>query len=233
MELTKLHRERAVDAVYQALRQAILSNGLKPGERLNVDELARKLGVSLTPIRGAIQQLATEGLVQIRPRSGTFVTSLSQADIDDTFSIRIALECLAAESAVSRIDPAGLSLMRDLSHLMRKPIRTRDDWEAHEKNNGEFHLLFVRAGGNRRLAEMYQSVEAQNKIALMRVPESVWTARLNDEFAEHQAIIDGLARGDVPFLCSTLKNHINHARAIALTTVNDRAELEPQRSAAG
>ena len=78
MELAKIQRERAVDAVYQALRQAIVSSLMKPGERLNVDELAQKLGVSLTPVRSAIQQLANEGLVEIRPRSGTFVARVTK-----------------------------------------------------------------------------------------------------------------------------------------------------------
>ena len=58
MEFTKIQRERAVDAVYQAMRQAIVTCVIKPGERLNVEELAEKFGVSLTPVRGAIQQLA-------------------------------------------------------------------------------------------------------------------------------------------------------------------------------
>src|SRR5215210_3431527 len=63
VELVKLQRQRAVDAVYEALRSAIIDSLLRPGERLNVEELATKLGVSLTPVRSAIQQLATEGLV--------------------------------------------------------------------------------------------------------------------------------------------------------------------------
>src|SRR5207237_6695976 len=108
MELTKIHRERAVDAVYQALRQAIVSSLMKPGERLNVDELAAKLGVSLTPVRSAIQQLATEGLVDILPRSGTFVASLSIQDVEETFDIRCALEQLAGEKACRNVTPAAL-----------------------------------------------------------------------------------------------------------------------------
>src|SRR3954454_20779013 len=82
MELTKIRRERAVDAVYEALRQAIVSSLMKPGERLNVEEVSQKLGVSLTPVRSAIQQLATEGLVEIQPRSGTFGASLSVQDVE-------------------------------------------------------------------------------------------------------------------------------------------------------
>src|SRR6266704_2236481 len=112
MELTKIRRERAVDAVYEALRQAIVSSLMKPGERLKVDELAQKLGVSLTPVRSAIQQLANEGLVEIRPRSGTFVASLSPRDVEETFEIRCALECLAGEKASGNIAPQARSQRR-------------------------------------------------------------------------------------------------------------------------
>src|SRR4051794_1765784 len=111
MEIMKLHRERAVDAVYQAIRQAILSSRLKPGERLNVDDLAEKLGVSLTPVRGAIQQLSTEGLIEIRPRSGTFVAQLTERDVEETYKIRCALECLAAEEVIGRLDKAELATL--------------------------------------------------------------------------------------------------------------------------
>src|SRR5579864_8576981 len=100
MEFTKIQRERAVDSVYQAMRQAIVTCVIKPGELLNVEDLAEKFGVSLTPVRGAIQQLATDGLIEIRPRSGTFVAGLHRQEIDETFKIRCALECLAAEEAV-------------------------------------------------------------------------------------------------------------------------------------
>src|SRR5271167_5115140 len=94
MELVKLERQRAVDAVYEVLRQAIVTYTLKPGERMNIDDLAQKLGVSLTPVRSAIQKLSTEGLVEIRSRSGTFVASLTAQDVEETFRIRCALECL-------------------------------------------------------------------------------------------------------------------------------------------
>src|SRR3954463_778410 len=121
MELAKLQRERAVDAVYEALRQAIVSCLMKPGERLNVEELAAKLGVSLTPVRGAIQQLATEGLVDIRPRSGTFVASLTPQDVDETFKIRCALECLAGEEAIKKFTDRDVRRLKELLRALRKP----------------------------------------------------------------------------------------------------------------
>jgi len=85
MELAKLQRERAVDAVYEALRQAIVSSLMKPGERLNVEDLALKLGVSLTPVRGAIQHCRRKDWWRSVPRSGTFVANLTVQDVEETF----------------------------------------------------------------------------------------------------------------------------------------------------
>src|SRR3954452_10412984 len=120
MELVKLQRQRAVDAVYGALREGILGHLFKPGERLHVDELSEKLGVSLTPVRGAIQQLATEGLVEIRPRSGTFVANLTVQDVEETFKIRCALECLAAEEGISNISAHDVDRLHELLQLLQK-----------------------------------------------------------------------------------------------------------------
>src|SRR5436305_10192799 len=127
MEFTKIQRERAVDSVYQAMRQAIVTCAIKPGERLNVEELAEKFGVSLTPVRGAIQQLATEGLIEIRPRSGTFVANLNHQEVDETFKIRCALECLAAEEAIHRFTQDQVRRLKELLASLKKRIVTDED----------------------------------------------------------------------------------------------------------
>src|SRR3954468_4577584 len=135
MELVKLQRQRAVDGVYEALRSAIINSLMRPGERLNVDELAERLGVSLTPVRGAIQQLATEGLVEIHPRSGTFVASLSVQDVDETFRIRCALECLAGRDGINKFSQSDVRHLKELLRALKKPVRTEEDRAAHDTNN--------------------------------------------------------------------------------------------------
>src|SRR5262249_39681145 len=133
MEITRIQRDRAADAVYNVLRQAILGSTMKPGERLQIDDLAGKLGVSLTPVRQAVQQLASEGLVHIKPRSGTFVASLSKRDVEETFDIRCALECLAAEKAVENVSRDQIKRLKELLKVMRRPIRNEDDHKVHER----------------------------------------------------------------------------------------------------
>src|SRR5215207_8491481 len=101
-QVPKIQRERASDAVYQILRDSILTHVFEPGERLNVLELAEKLDVSQTPLKEAVNRLAAEGLIEIYPRIGTYVTDISPTVLAETFEIRTALECLAAEKALEK-----------------------------------------------------------------------------------------------------------------------------------
>src|SRR5262245_16990793 len=122
LTLPALARKRATDEVYDVLKRSILANVFTPGQRLPVEEISKKLGVSLTPVRHAIQQLATEGLIEIRPRSGTFVASLDTRDIRETFDIRRALECLAAETAVRNVTDEQLRTARRLVWALSEPV---------------------------------------------------------------------------------------------------------------
>jgi DNA-binding GntR family transcriptional regulator len=219
MELAKIQRERAVDAVYQALREAIVSSLMKPGERLNVDELAQKLGVSLTPVRSAIQQLANEGLVEIRPRSGTFVASLSPQDMEETFEIRCALECLAGEKAAANITPKALQRLHELLRSLRKPIRNEEDRKTHERDNSELHRTIVEAAGSRRLLEMYEALNAHIKIARIHSAEANWPIRMEQEQSEHEEIVAALENRDAEGLGKALRKHIYRAKKALVATL--------------
>jgi DNA-binding GntR family transcriptional regulator len=228
MEFAKIQRERAVDSVYQAMRQAIVSCQIKPGERLNVEELAQKFGVSLTPVRGAIQQLATEGLIEIRPRSGTFVASLNDQEVDETFKIRCALECLAGEDAIHRITPDQLRRLKDLLRSLKRRVVTEEDRKMHEKDNSELHQLIVEASANRKLQEMYHALNAHIKIVRIHAGESNWPARMQEEQAEHEAIVAAIEGKDAAALKAALRKHIYRAKDAMLAALRTSgARTEP------
>jgi len=228
MELTRIPRDRAVDAVYGVLRQAILGSMMKPGERLNVEDLAQKLGVSLTPVRQAIQQLANEGLIEIKPRSGTFVASLSARDVEETFDIRCALECLAAERAVENVSRDEIRRLKELLKSLRKTIRNDEDRKAHERDNVEFHQILIRASGNQRLAEMYEELNAHIKIARIHRGERDWPARQAEEQAEHERIVAALEKRDAQELTQAIRQHIHRAKDALLTSIRAQDQLKSQ-----
>jgi len=229
LELARISRERAVDAVYKALRQAILGSLIRSGERLNVEELARKLGVSLTPVRHAIQQLATEGLVEVRPRGGTFVASLTPQDVEETFDLRCALECLAAERAMRRITPQDLRHLGQILESLRMPVRTEEDQKNHERANVEFHMVLIRAAGNRRLLEMYEALNAHIKIARIHASDADWPTRLQEEQSEHEAIVSALENKRTAELVQALRKHIYRARDSLMAAIKENS-LSAQRN---
>jgi DNA-binding GntR family transcriptional regulator len=218
-ELAQLRRDRLVDGVYESLRQVILNGAMRPGERLKPDSLSEKFGVSLTPVRQAIQQLANEGLVEIRPRSGTFVAQLSALDIEETFEIRCALECLAAEKAVKNISRQNL---RRLGHLLKslgKPLKDGADRTAHEEYNSELHRIIIQASGNKRLAEMYNALNAHIKIARVHSSREDWLSRLDEEQEEHEQIVANLERGDAAAVKQALTKHISRAKEVLVAGI--------------
>jgi DNA-binding GntR family transcriptional regulator len=212
MELSRLSRRRAMDEVYDSLRQAILGHVFQPGDRLQVEEIAAKLGVSLTPVRHAIQQLAAEGLIDIQPRSGTYVAKLSQRDVEETSQIRCALECLAGDLATSRITQAELDEIHAAADRMKQPVETEEDRKRHEADNRHFHMLLVKASGNQRLCEMYESLNAHLQIARVHNAEQDWRSRLTQEQAEHEEIVQALEARDGKRLREALTAHIYRAK---------------------
>jgi DNA-binding GntR family transcriptional regulator len=210
--LARIQRPRATDEVYQALRQSILSSVFKPGQRLQVEEISVQLGVSLTPVRHAIQQLEAEGLIEVRPRSGTFVAQLTARDVMETSDIRCALECLAAEAAIERIGADELAGFRRLLDRLSRTPRSERDRKQHEEDNRQFHRMLIEYSGNRRLAEMYESLNAHLQIARIHSRKADWATRLPDEQREHEEIVAAIAARNLPRLKEALRVHILRAR---------------------
>jgi DNA-binding GntR family transcriptional regulator len=209
--LPRLPRSRASDSVFAILRENILGRGFRPGDRLDVRALADQLGVSATPVKDAINRLAAQGLVEIRPRSGTFVAELAADAVAETFEIRRALECLAAEHVIAHLTPDLLSRFRDIVDAMDRPVSSERDRTEHERKNVELHSLLVEMSQNRRLTELYRSLNAHLTIARIHSRRRPDGERLEHERREHRAILTALEARDTPALVSALDRHIRRA----------------------
>lgn len=206
-KLPKLPRQRASDSVYEALRSAILSNTFQPGQRLNIHDLATQLGVSLTPVKDAVTRLEAEALIEVRPRSGTFVTAVSPEDIYETFEIRCALECLAGEKAAQHAKPDDLRKLRAIADAM---VNASDDG-THVANNIEFHKSIITLADSDRLRDMYETLDAHIQIARIHLGHRDWTTRLKYEHSEHLAIVDAIAARQRDAVVDALRKHIMRA----------------------
>jgi DNA-binding GntR family transcriptional regulator len=210
--LSKIERRRAVDDVHQAIREAILTRRFPPGMRLNVEELSSQLGVSLTPVRSAIQMLSAEGLVDVHSRSGTFVTTLTRRDLEETFDIRCSLECLAAEKGAELLTDEQIERARKLLVVLAKPVRNDVQQQQHEQANTELHDIIIRSSGNQRLADMYESLRAHIAMGRLHRLDGSWPSRLPQEHQEHQEIVAAMEQRDPKALIQALRNHILRAK---------------------
>jgi len=212
ISLGKIERRRAVDDVHQAIREAILDRRFPPRTRLNVEELALQLGVSLTPVRSAIQLLAAEGLVDVHSRSGTFVATISRRELEETFDIRCALECLAAEKAAERLTDKDIEQARKLYDVMLRLRRTESQRKIHDEANFGLHEIIIRASGNQRLAEIYESLQAHIAMCRLHRMDESWHSRLPQEQKEHKEIVEAMEKRDAKALVKALRSHILRAK---------------------
>ncbi len=208
-----IERRRMSDQVYEEVLQAILEHRFAPGERLSVPELSRSLDVSQMPVRQALDRLSEEGLVDIRPRSGTFVAQADEREVAETFDLRRALDGLAAETAVQHVTEQDLSRLWEL-------VEGMDDFAAqgslgmrgHDRLNWEFHLEIVRLARNEKLHEMYKQLNAHLQIANVHVSSRNWASRIPMAQAEHRAMVDALGHRSGTDLAAVLAKHVRRAK---------------------
>ena len=214
MPLERLRTTLANDAVYESLRKAIVGNELKQGQRLDIQAIADQLGVSLTPVRNAVQQLSAEGLIDILPRKGTFVARLSLEHLCETFDIRMALESLAAELAVERITGAELARLDALLEKMSRPLDSDDARCSHERANAEFHQVIFEAAGNKLLTEMHAQLDTHLQIArIHREEKDTALPRYDLEQREHGAIVSAMRSRQRDAAVAAVRAHIGRAKA--------------------
>lgn len=215
LRLTEAERKKRAYAAYLALRQGILEQKYAPGERLSLEDLARDTGMAPAQVRQAIQKLAADGLVEVRPRSGTYVAGITVAEVEEVCDVRRALECLAAETAVLRINTEQMSRLRMLIHEMNAlTMETEVQRDRHERFNTEFHRMLVVASGNARLIEVYENLKYHMQFArLHAIGRLDWKRSLPEERQEHAMILHALQIRDSDRLKVVLRQHIERAKA--------------------
>ena len=179
--------------VFGALRDAIVRLRLKPGQQLSENEIAQQMGVSRTPVREALIQLAEEGLVEIFPQIGTCVSKLKVTEIMEAQFIREALECAAARMAARRMGPADLEKLRGLVDAHDR-AQQANDLETLSALDEEFHRLVIERSGFPRVWRLVRSTRDHlQRLRNLMVP-ALGTAAGSVRF--HREVVEGLASGD-------------------------------------
>jgi DNA-binding GntR family transcriptional regulator len=180
------------EQVYDYLRNQLRFGTLKPGSLINTEETAARLGVSRTPLRDALTQLAMEDFVSITPRRGVVVRPLTLRDIEEYYQIIGALEGMAVLLSSQRIGPAGVAEMRGHIAEMKKALEN-DDFDGYYRMNLRFHDTYLQACGNLKLARIVSTLKSR-LYDFPRKKEFVkeWELR---SIREHERFVELLAQG--------------------------------------
>ena len=167
--------------------------------------LSEELGVSRGPIREALRSLESEGLVQITPRRGAVVVSLTKRDFLEAYQVREALEALGVRLAVPILSVAALGDLDEQLEVMTRHAAV-GDVDAFFESNARFHEAFVEASGNQKLVEVYRRLMAQ--MGPYRRPSARLRGNVERSIAEHRKIVVAARRRDVDAAVAQLMKHI-------------------------
>jgi DNA-binding GntR family transcriptional regulator len=186
----------------ETLRYAILRGQVPGGTRLLQAEIAEQLGVSVTPVREALRDLATEGLVRLDPHRGAVVTEVSGDQLVEIVRLRQLLEVDLFRQAAGIIDSAQLAVARSAEVRLRATA----DPAARSVLNREFHLAIYEAAGQGRQLDMVRSLLDASMLFVHIAQQE--TSRRERADADHARILELVASGDVEKACTVLGDHI-------------------------
>jgi DNA-binding GntR family transcriptional regulator len=188
-----------------ALRDEIRTGAIKPGSRLRQAEVAQRFNVSTTPVREAFAALEREGLLVSSPHRGVVVFKPTVEDLKETYEIRIPLEALATEKAVTNMTDADLA---ELRRLIERMADAAEDRRRYSKLNLEFHAAIYRVAHRPKLEklimELREASTAYLRLYAARSPGG------HDTQAEHEAIYAACAARDPQGAARAMIEHLEH-----------------------
>jgi DNA-binding GntR family transcriptional regulator len=204
------------EKVYEAIRDQIVTCELAPGSPLPVVELARRFGVSLTPVRDALNRLAAEGLVEDVARKGYFVARLDPEEIADLLDARRLIELAAIEQGIHRLGPDQLEemqrLMAEMASLFDDDGQCRD-YAEFSRLDSQFHLLVVGTAENRHLVKIYRGLSVHLHIFRTNLAAQGGYRRRLASVREHRAILEALRARDLEAAKEALSAHVRGVAA--------------------
>ncbi len=209
--MTAFEHKQLWQSIADLLRDEILDGRLAAGSRLLETELAERFGVSRGPVRDALNELARQGLAVDLPRRGTFVSSLSEQDLDEVYLLRRAIEEAAVRLAIAKASDEDIRTMYACLDAVEEAYRASDlpaAWEA----DMAFHRSYCRMSGNRRLLELFEGLASQTvllmRTALATHASLAWTPPVE----LHRRIADAVRAGEVDAAVRAVGEHYQYTQ---------------------
>jgi DNA-binding GntR family transcriptional regulator len=213
---TRVEYSSLGNQVYELIWNRIITQQLRPGEKLSDTRLSKDLGVSRTPVREALHRLAQDGIVRTLSQRGFYLATYSSQDVNEIYDLRSALEMLAVRLATPRLGEAELEkAQQDLDWI--KNLLAKNDEKAPElflKVDREFHKMVSRAANNQRLATSLEGLQAQIGVFQLYGTHLIPLVKLSVE--HHQRILSALIKRDRLAAEQAMQNHIEEVKTRVL-----------------
>lgn len=205
------------DQVKDRILQWILEGELEPGSRIVETRVARELGVSQAPVREALRDLTTLGVIEMQPYKGARVRQPNKPELIEAMEVRGELEALAARQAATRITPELLSELEDLIEEMHS-LAEAGDAHGHSLNNTQFHGTVISAAANATLERLWRMLEPYARTYVTAMSPDADLMWLGDR---HVAIVDALRAGDPEAAAEAMRKHARQAEELVLSMDDD------------
>ncbi|MCB8821767.1 GntR family transcriptional regulator [Microvirga rosea] len=192
--------------VTRALRQAIVTMQLAPGEMLSEQDLARRFGVSRSPVREALIKLSEAGLVRVLPQRGTQVVKISRSGVENARFIREAVETAVVREAALRASPTMLAELSASIGRQRRAQRSKSTEEFLSLDE-EFHRLLAEAAGRLSAWEMIEDVKPQ--MDRVRFLDMTQATPRHVVLAQHEVIVSAIREGDPLAAQTAMQAHLS------------------------
>ncbi|WP_254709527.1 GntR family transcriptional regulator [Streptomyces lunaelactis] len=228
-------RERLRDQVAHALRAALISGELRPGEVYSAPGLAEDFGVSATPVREAMLDLAREGLVEPMRNKGFRVTEVNERDLDQYTEIRTLIEVPMVGRITRSASREDLEALRPVAEEIVRAARDHD-LIGYLEADRQFHLTLLGLSGNERLVETVGVLRKRPRLyGLTALDER---DQLLPSAEEHLELLDLMLAGDAQAAEACMTRHLGHVRSLWAQGLKDaeipaarRPGLEPEAAA--
>ena len=202
------HRKVFREEIRNAIREAIFSRELKPGDRIIETYWAKELGVSQGPVREAIRDLEAMGLVETVPFKGSRVRSLTEKDIRDNYSVRICLESKSIRDAIQNLDDDALeALCSNLQSILEEMDESagQGDLRAFTEQDAAFHRAIINATENQVLLRLWEQCNMRNWYTVSALTDAKSLKKLQ---VGHQKLTNAICRRNLKEATTTLEDHL-------------------------
>ena len=193
------------DQLREKIEEQIATGALQPGSSLDEATLVEQFGVSRTPVREAMIQLAAEGLIEIRPRRGAVVTAIGPTRLSEMFEVMAELEAMCASLAARRMTDAERKALLD-AHEACEAARNQEDSDAYFYCNEQFHTAIYAGSHNAFLIE--QASLLQRRLRPYRRLQLRVRNRMHTSFQEHLRVVEAICSGDTEGAAQALRSHV-------------------------